>query len=637
MIEPRVGAQYKLDNQIHAIITISEDFISLCSVRHHHHRFITPIDFQIMVDSGKLELHKRTPSETSRFGRLKSLSAENLKRIDDHKPFVELVLNNFGGRITVEAQHAIQVLAKKLNRSKPPSISSVRLWVKRFLASNRNPAALARKKNRRRPPQLPRVTEELMKHYINTVYLQLHRPTLAHAYRLFKGHLIKENLERARQNLPPLIIPCYYTMRRRAHILDPYYVTKLRYGVEEANRRSKSSGSLYVNKESTAVTIFDSYVCSNMVIDSRTGRMGRPILSAHLLPSARYCSGYDIDFGAPCGEKMMRATKSSILARGKMSEIIADHGPEILNIWALSSFHSLGIKPDYVPVRDADAKAILERWFLTVQEQFCQTIPGFTFGSPNERGEYMPAKHAVLTLEQYRISFSKWLASYHVTTHSELNASPNEELARLEMTELPAERYTQEELDHLCLSSWQRRLDKGRVKKDHLSWHGDGVADIAQRLKKGQSAIIYFDPCNLATVWVAHPDTPDDWHEAIATHPEYQNGLTLSDHMLVLERLKAEGNKKFNEDQACLMLLDMNEYIKACEKSNAENGLLPKANSALKKQTHPSIERTQADIPRLNDQLPQMPVPYERQELDNTDFQAYQLPGKRESDDLGRS
>ncbi|MBS7596909.1 DNA-binding domain-containing protein [Pseudomonas sp. RC2C2] len=627
MIDPRIGAQYRLDGQIYEVISITDDEIAMCSLIHNYHRFIAPIDFQLMADRGQLTLHQCAHSQVCRFSRLPSLKESERQLMEYREIYVKVCLNELGGRLPKKrALLKFTKTAKKFGHTKPPSLSAVRKWKDRYISANCNPEALLRQ--RASPPtrQFHPEMEELIKHYLKTVYLTPERPSLMHTYKLFKGHVKNENCERARVNQITLSIPSYYSMRRRALKIDKYHVVACRYGPKEANRRNRASGHLFVDKNPFAATYFDSHDFDCMVIDERTGLRGRPVLCCHLVPPARYLSGWDIDFGAPCAEKMMRATIQSILNQGKPCLIITDHGPEILNVWALTAFDILGIKTDYVPVDDADAKAIMERFFKTVKDEFCNTIPGFTHGSPSERGDYPSEERACLTLTQFREAFATWLVAYHNTKHSSLNMTPNEMMAKLTANAAPAEHYLPEELEQLCLSQKRRKLDGGRVHMNNLQWSGKGLNEIRQRLKAYQTAIVYFNPCDLGKVWVAHPDTPDDRCPAVATRPEYQNGLTYTDHLLVLAKLKKEGVASFNGDIACVQLLKLKEFVDACKADNAKKGLLPKKNKSNKKQRDGKM-KNKVKNPTINQQFARTSSDLtKRENLDSDDFPTYQLP-----------
>jgi hypothetical protein len=87
-----------------------------------------------------------------------------------------------------------------------------------------------------------------------------------------------------------------------------------------------------------------------------------------------------------------------------------------------------------------------------------------------------------------------------------------------------------------------------------LSWFGPDLQEIRSKLKTGQQARCYYNPLDLGEIWVAHPDTPRNPVRAYATHPEYQNGLTLTEHnALHAEYLAAA--REFDDSDADVALL----------------------------------------------------------------------------------
>lgn len=269
---------------------------------------------------------------------------------------------------------------------------------------------------------------------------------------------------------------------------------------------------------------------------------------------------------------------------------------------------------------------------MTVKLSFCNMFPGFTFGSADERGDYPSADLACATLEQYRQAFAIWLDVYHNTVHDSLHMTPAQMRARLVENSLPAERYCLEELNQLCLSTWRLKLDKGRVLKFGLKWCGDGVAEVRQRLGKDQTAIVRFNPCDLGKVWVSHPDTPDEWHEAEGTRLDYQAGLSLSEHQFIRSKLRERSDSSFNPDMACIMLLGLNELIEEYKKENQKKGLLPT------KKTHPHASdrstKTSSDTEAtLNDQLPLNTTHFKENISASTGFGTYHLSDPHQEDE----
>ncbi|HVI42280.1 MAG TPA: hypothetical protein VM577_16630, partial [Anaerovoracaceae bacterium] len=78
------------------------------------------------------------------------------------------------------------------------------------------------------------------------------------------------------------------------------------------------------------------------------------------------------------------------------------------------------------------------------------------------------------------------------------------------------------------------KIIHGRVQFLCLSWTGANLPELGARLN-GKKAICYYDPSDLGNILVSAPWDPHNPVRAEATDPEYQNGLTLTEH----EKLKA--------------------------------------------------------------------------------------------------
>lgn len=596
--EPKVGAQYSLDHQVYEIVSINDGQISLCSLVHQYRRFIDVASFARMEQRGKLRMHQHAASDLSAAAQLAALPLDQQKRFRYRLAYVEAWLHQMEGRFTkVEAKKLIAEVAKKIGDSRPPSPSTLWNWKNRFLASNQSPFSLLKHRPAPRRKQLPLSIEDLIRHYIHTVYLTLERPTLRHAHKLLVGHIAAENRERHHCGAPHLMTPSYATFIRRVHSLDRYRVVRERYGLKAAKRATQSSGHLFIDEDPYACTLFDSKHMDVMLINQDGEVVGRPILSAHLNPASRELAGWDISMGAPCAEKMLNATIRAIVRYGKIATIYSDHGKEIFNTWSLDTFSILGISTDYVPVGDPNAKAFIERLFRTVDTGFCHHLPGTTKGSIKDRGDYPSAKKACLTLDNLRSAFADWVEIYHNTWQDELETSPLKKGEALRLDALPPERFTEAELRQLCLSHWYLSVDRGRVAKGKLIWWGSGLAEVSLKLKAKQKAIVYFNPCDLGTVWVAHPDTPDNWHPAIGTNEDYQKGLSLSDHNSVRRSFILE-RRKFDHTEACIRLYELNEKIetykaetkKKTKKTSSSHNSTSKSSSLSTKLPHPAFD-----------------------------------------------
>ncbi|MHC8372821.1 hypothetical protein ACYZT2_19085 [Pseudomonas sp. MDT1-85] len=585
---PKVGAQYTLDNQVYEIISIVDDSISLCSLVHHYHRYLDVNLFASMEQRGVLVQHQQAATDLSEAAQLMSLPPTQRAHLNYRHYYVEAYDKSSHSRLSKAATlELIGHVAKKIDDHHPPSISTVWRWTHKYRMSNRNPFSILKRYAPKRQKRILHNTEELITHYIQTSYLQRECPSVMHVYKLLKSQMTVENKERRKSGSLTVEIPSYATFRRRILALDRFLVTLKRYGLKAAQRIHKFGGHLYVDNDLYGNNHFDSQRMDVNIIDQQGNCIGRPSLSAFLSPAWRGCSGHDIDIGSPCAEKTMRAVIRAIIKHGKFASITTDHGKEIFNNWTQNTFNTLGIIIDYVPVGDPDAKAFIERFFGTVNTSFCHNLPGTTKSNPTALGDYPSEERACMTLDDLRSAFDTWLEVYHNTWHSGLGTSPAKKREELEELSPPPERYSLEDLQQLCLSVWRLRISRGKVTCKKLFWTGPGLPEIAQRLKANQTAIVYFNPCDLGMVWVAHPDTPKEWHPADATRSDYQNGLTLTDHEQVVQAFKDE-KRKFDITQACQKMYELNQMIESFKRKSRKKHSKKKQSRSSQLSTPPS-------------------------------------------------
>lgn len=122
---------------------------------------------------------------------------------------------------------------------------------------------------------------------------------------------------------------------------------------------------------------------------------------------------------------------------------------------------------------------------------------------------------------------------------------------------LPPEKFTENDLNILCRGVTQACISAaGRVLCLSLSWWSDELKELGSSLKKGQQAKCYYNPLDLGEIWVAHPDDCRKPVLAYATYPEYQNGLTLTEHNLLHQQHLAEG-RVFDDSKADVALYQL--------------------------------------------------------------------------------
>lgn len=567
-ISPRVGAQYVLENTTYVVTCVEDDQVSLCSLTSHSRRHLALAEFAVLQHQGKIVKAIAAPAELSDASRLLS-SASDRQKYDYRRAYVEAYLEQkeLAGCSKNQLRKLIARVAVSINDNRQPSPATLYSWTTRYLRNNRNPLALLPNY----PIHRPRITNlaviAWMKHYIKTVYLTRERPTIQYTYRLLKGHIQAENVKRAKADMPLLTAPSYATFWRQIRNTDPYLTARAREGSKTAQRIFKHGRALYVADDLYATVQFDAKNMDVEIIDENGDPIGRPVLVAGINPCTRECVGWHLSMGAVCAENLVSAVIRAIRGEeddpdsgGKMRNCDLDNGSENVNDWFQNLANSLGISIRYVPPGQPDAKAFIERFFRTVDLGLVHMLPGTTKSSPDELGDYPARQHACITLEELRTAFGKWLKIYHHTYHEELFMSPYQKRQELLKKTPPPERYSHADLQQLSRSICYRRVINGRVRAFNLLWANPGLAEIGYRLGKKQTAIVYYDPCDLSVVWVADQKTPKDMIPAYATRPSYQSELTLSEH-LNISRKFIERKKRFNESLALQLRKELHEDI----------------------------------------------------------------------------
>ncbi|WP_044871367.1 DDE-type integrase/transposase/recombinase [Pseudomonas sp. LFM046] len=547
------GAQYSFNNDIYEVVT-SSDLITLRSINTKLHRHIGINDFAAMLANKTITKYQNAPIDLTSAPLLLALNKIHQSRYIRKHAYIQKLEHLFAGRLPrKKTEAAIKSIATEINDPKPPNYSTVYNWKRIFDGNNRNPLALIRAApNRPRGNLLSEEAHELIQHFIHTEFFKAERPNVKTIHKLICGEIQATNLERFKYNAVGLRAPSYSTVRREIMKLDGYLVDSHRHSRDFVNKKYHFGVKSEVSELLYGQAQGDTALMNLFVVDEHGIVMGRPILSAILDLGCRACTGWDISLGAPNAESFIKAIKMAVEAKpegaigGKPLELGVDNGPEVRNDRVKLIARLLGIELRYVPPGQPNAKSFIERFFRTVDTGLTHFIPGTTKSSPLEREDYDSMKHATLTLNELRYFFKRWLDEvYHETVHSSLHMSPKQALKEMSANQMPPERFSREDLDFACLCSKRRAIKGGRVEIFTLTWTGASLPDVARRLE-GEYAIVYYDPTNLGTVWVAHPEEPRHLFPAIATNPQYQEGLSLQDHNAVQKRLAEEGKEFTN-------------------------------------------------------------------------------------------
>lgn len=101
---------------------------------------------------------------------------------------------------------------------------------------------------------------------------------------------------------------------------------------------------------------------------------------------------------------------------GGMKVVQMDNEKAFRSRSVVLGIRSIGATPEYGPAGKANRRGKIERFFRTVNYDFTAFMPGRTFGSPGERGDYDPEKLACFELHEIYERFTRWVVDVRHNT-----------------------------------------------------------------------------------------------------------------------------------------------------------------------------------------------------------------------------
>ncbi len=338
------------------------------------------------------------------------------------------------------------------------------------------------------------------------------------------------------KRLPLLKVPTYETFRHQVRALENFETYRLKYGLKKATARFKACGKglsadRFLRLGCMDHTVLDGFV----IIDSEWMLpVGRPWLTVLMDVKTRCVVGFLLSFEPPsiysvmecikrANRPKLRATLLSkhypvlVLIFGRFDEIVVDNGKEFAGTSLEDAMLDVGTTIRLAPVASPTHKAMVERFFRTLNQLLNTKLPGAVFKTDvlREMG-YDPAKDAVLTIEQLENLIYEALATYHVCLHSGIGAPP----AQLWQQQIDAHRIDviddDRRLDRMMGAvKYPCRVTRSGVALFGLQFHDEGVVsglledlisfEPVRGQRRGSATVtvkVKYNPANLAEIHV---------------------------------------------------------------------------------------------------------------------------------------
>lgn len=420
--------------------------------------------------------------------------------------------------------------------------------------------------------------------------------------------------------LPLLKRPSYQTFCLEVHKLETFESYKQKHGAKKAAARFKACGVGLAATRFLRLGCMDHTVLDGIAVIDTNWMLpvGRPWLTVLIDVRTRCVVGFVLSFEPPSIYSVMECIKranrpkaqNTALSReypvlvyifGRFDEIVVDNGKEFSGTSLEDGAADVGTTIRLAPIASPTYKAIVERFFRTLNQLLNTKLPGAVFKTDllREMG-YDPSKDAVLTIEQLEGLIHEALATYHVSLHSGIGAPP----AQLWEQDMRAHGIDvigdDRALDKMMGAiKYPCRVTRSGVSLFGLQFHDEGkvgglLEDLAgleprRGQAKGSATLtvkVKYNPANLAEIHV--------WNrrrKSYVTLPcldeRYVAGMSLWHHRKVQEWAKLKG---FDFNTETQRLLARAQLIEAIEDSAPH--LKGAARNAMRRLlTRPRVER----------------------------------------------
>jgi len=369
--------------------------------------------------------------------------------------------------------------------------------------------------------------------------------------------------------------PHYNTIRNRILAVSEKERDKERLGLKVASERHDAfPGHFPVADWPLAVVQIDHTKFDIMLVDEvHRLCIGRPWVTLAIDVFSRMVVGIYVSLEPPNSMSVGLCIAHAILPKeqwlarlglstswpcwGVMQRIHADNGREFRGNMLQRACKEYNIDLEWRPVKTPRYGAHIERLLGTFNEEI-HSLPGTTFSSPTNRGEYDSEGQAVMTMAE----FEKWLITYitgvyHQREHSNLMTSPLQQYEKgiLGTDEMPGRglprRIVDEDRLRLDLMPFfERAVQSYGVVVDEVHYYSDVLRRFVNAKEPGESRkkrkfTFRRDPRDISTLYFYDAEVKDYFR--IPYRDTARSPMSIWEFREARRRLEKQGIKEINE------------------------------------------------------------------------------------------
>jgi putative transposase len=480
----------------------------------------------------------------------RDLSPTDLELAKLRRSYVLAVLDTPNSRIPFE--EAIHGTWKRLKSpKKAPGWVSVYWWKRNFLSAKGDARALVNNGRRRgnRYGRYPAAVIEFCEQSISAKYLSRTRNSIQQTLEDALRRVKKEN--ELRPTCDALPMPTRRLIAGMIANIPAFDKHAARYGHDSAVKAFRGVTGHSVTQAPLERAEIDHTLLDLMVVDDQSGLpLGRPSVTACIDCYTRCILGIYIGFNPPSYQSVAACLKDCFLpkvnlqrdypgivndwpAYGVMHNLVVDGGLEFYSASLEQVCLSLNINWIAAPRRTPWFKGKIERFLGTMNRAVAHGVPGTTFSNTFEKGDYDPAKHAVVTLSTLRKVVRMWIADvYHQQVHRSLQTTPAKmwtSSIRPEDIRLPDETT---QLDVVMGRVESRSLSHKGIEFEGLFYNSSELIELQRKEGKRLTVEIRVNESDIGSIYVLSPKTSKAY-AVPALDREYAAGISLWQHKVI--------------------------------------------------------------------------------------------------------
>jgi putative transposase len=356
-------------------------------------------------------------------------------------------------------------------------------------------------------------------------------------------------------------IPSWKAVRARVGEIDRFRLVSQREGGKAARDRLRPVTQEYRADHALHIVQIDHTRVDLFVVDAIYRRpIQRPWLTLAIDVASRMVVGFYLSLEAPSSASVALVMHHAVLpkaawlaARGIGLDWPVSGLPDIVHVDNAREFRGralargaaeYGISLIHRPVATPHYGGHIERLIGTMMGAV-HMLPGTTFSTIAERGDYDPERHAVMTLDE----LERWLTleivgRYHNEVHASLHMPPNAAWQDAADRRGAPFRHPHDERQFLYdfLPFEERSIRRDGLHLFGLRYWDDVLSPWAGRLDRRLR--VKYDPRDLSCVFV---EGPDGAHWPIRYADLRRPRITLGEHRLALSALRQRGLRLTDE------------------------------------------------------------------------------------------